>query len=216
MFERINRQDRGQVGIGTLIVFIALVLVAAIAAGVLINTAGFLQSQAEATGEESTSQVSDSVQVISATAEASADDEIQIIELRVSLAPGADRLDLSQGTVGWVGGSDAATVDIEDSGSDLSTHLTGSTDAVDPSSNAVIPSDQNAQLTDPSERTTILILSGSADTVSGSSLTDQLTNDLPMNGGNDATVTITTSSGGQTTTTLNAPDIINADEGVDL
>jgi len=105
MFEQ---TDRGQVGIGTLIVFIAMVLVAAIAAGVLINTAGFLQAQAEATGEESSQQVVDRVQISTVTGTTGTDDgtfegledgKIDRISMTVLRSPGADDIDLTNAII---------------------------------------------------------------------------------------------------------------------
>ena len=106
MFELINNDnDRGQVGIGTLIVFIAMVLVAAIAAGVLINTAGFLQSQAEATGQESTDLVSERIDVTSSVGIVGDNSSGDLSEIRISVAgaPGADQIDLSETTIQAVG-----------------------------------------------------------------------------------------------------------------
>ncbi|WP_308203723.1 archaellin/type IV pilin N-terminal domain-containing protein [Halorubrum ezzemoulense] len=105
MFEFINNpEDRGQVGIGTLIVFIAMVLVAAIAAGVLINTAGFLQSQAEATGQESTDLVSERIEVGSSVGiVGSGANTLKEIRVTVQGAPGSDNIDLTDTTVQAVG-----------------------------------------------------------------------------------------------------------------
>jgi len=92
--------DRGQVGIGTLIVFIAMVLVAAIAAGVLINTAGLLQSQAEATGEESSEQVTDRVQVDSVVGTAdSGGDEIEGIDVNIRRGAGSGDINVDEITI---------------------------------------------------------------------------------------------------------------------
>jgi len=103
-----NTDNRGQVGIGTLIVFIAMVLVAAIAAGVLINTAGLLQAQAQQTGEETTAEVSDVVQIqeVVGSDVASSDyfntdglsenGEINLLNVSVRLASGSDPINMSQ------------------------------------------------------------------------------------------------------------------------
>ncbi|QZP36845.1 archaellin/type IV pilin N-terminal domain-containing protein [Halobaculum magnesiiphilum] len=107
MFEFITDEEaRGQVGIGTLIVFIAMVLVAAIAAGVLINTAGFLQSKSQETGQQSSKQVSDRLQEVSTVGSVNdAGDAVDIVNVTVTQAPGAGEIDIHNATVTWIGPS---------------------------------------------------------------------------------------------------------------
>ncbi|MFQ3295597.1 MAG: flagellin FlaB [Natrialbaceae archaeon] len=112
--------DRGQVGIETLIIFIAMILVAAVAAGVLINTAGFLQNKASSTGHESQQQVSNNVIVVSAVGliEGKVDeygsdsgdrfdqdthDAIDGAYLTVMQSPGSSSIDLAAATVQVIG-----------------------------------------------------------------------------------------------------------------
>ncbi len=112
MKEKIKERltDRGQVGIGTLIVFIAMVLVAAIAAGVLINTAGFLQTKSEQTGQESSAQVSNRVQVVSAFGEVSNNERVNQVNLTVMRGSGSDDINLSAATIEWIGPDTAKTL----------------------------------------------------------------------------------------------------------
>lgn len=55
------KYKKAEAGIGTLILFIAMILVAAVAAGVLIQTASSLQSKALDTGSKTKTQVSTSL-----------------------------------------------------------------------------------------------------------------------------------------------------------
>lgn len=88
--------NRAQVGVSTLIVFIAMVLTAAVAASVLLQTSGDLQQQAMATGEEAISQVSTKVQIqaISGYSTSPATDKINKTILTIKLAPGSDEINL--------------------------------------------------------------------------------------------------------------------------
>ncbi len=190
MFTNTNDTDRGQVGIGTLIVFIAMVLVAAIAAGVLINTAGFLQAQAEATGEESSEQVSDRVEVISVVGNTNATGEtgdvVDQLDISVRRAPGADNIDLNNSIVEVFANGNSSTLTFD----------AGTADA---------------------NNFSVSMIQGTDNTLADSSDRAELTVNLDANGqsleeGDSVTVTITTAAGGTAFVEKRAPSTLSADE----
>jgi archaeal flagellin FlaB len=88
---------KAEMGVGTLIIFIALLLVAAVAAGVLIQTAGSLQQRALSTGTQATGQISTNA----VTLEVSAVDGTTAMEnfsAVMKLAPGSDPIELDSVT----------------------------------------------------------------------------------------------------------------------
>ncbi len=99
---RIKREDEeGAMGVGTLIIFIAMVLVAAVAASVLIETANQLQQQAQRTGDEAIQEVSSSFKVQDVFGEVNQTEgdyegKIENVTLKVGLAAGANPQDLNQ------------------------------------------------------------------------------------------------------------------------
>ncbi len=75
--DRINRipeEESGAIGIGTLIVFIGLILVAAIASAVIVGVMGDLQERASRTGRETQENVAPPIQVQHAEGQMDGDD----------------------------------------------------------------------------------------------------------------------------------------------
>jgi len=87
-------KKKAEMGMGTLIIFIAMILVAAIAASVLITTTGSLQSKALATGMAAKQQIGTSINVISITGENGLNGDLNNFSVTLQLSAGSDPIKL--------------------------------------------------------------------------------------------------------------------------
>ena len=200
--------ERGQVGIGTLIVFIAMVLVAAIAAGVLVNTAGFLQSTAEETGQQSVDQVTNRIDVISQHGFVNNTDNatgIDQLNLAVRIAAGSDEVSLNSTTIKYT--SDTAAQNLvynNTSNFDPTTDISGeNVSALGSNEFAAVDKNDNGEsypvLDDDDDRFELVI---NASNVEG--------NGEGLEAGSSLKLEITTRSGGTTTVVLSMPNTLES------
>jgi len=86
---------KSEMGIGALIVFIAILLVAAVAAGVLLSTGTTLQEKGLSTGSQAKTRISTNVNVLEISAKDGSDGVIDIIESIYKLSAGSDPIRLA-------------------------------------------------------------------------------------------------------------------------
>jgi archaeal flagellin FlaB len=91
----LRKKDVGSIGIGAMIVFIAMVLVAGIAASVLIQTSTKLESQAMRTGQETTEEVSTGIAVFDIKGYAPDNGNIDNMTITVRPRAGSADIDLA-------------------------------------------------------------------------------------------------------------------------
>ncbi|MBX0297797.1 archaellin/type IV pilin N-terminal domain-containing protein [Haloarcula nitratireducens] len=172
-------EERGQIGIGTLAVFIAMVLVAAIATGVLINTAWVIQEETQSTSTDGSQQVTNTL-VVTNTSGLSDGSAISEIRLTVKKSPDANTVDISNSALSYT--TQHTEIDAQIGTQGISTE--------------VVVGDDTTLNTD-RDRVRIII-----DLVSAENSATEFT------AGEKATIRITTPSGGQTVVMATAPDSI--------
>jgi len=94
MMKLFKKNETASIGIGAMIVFIAMVLVAGIAASVLIQTSTTLESQAMATGTQTTQEVAGGVAVYGIEGRVATD--IEALAITVRPRAGSPNIDLNQ------------------------------------------------------------------------------------------------------------------------
>jgi flagellin FlaB len=101
-----KKDKRAEMGVGTMIIFIAMVLVAAVAASVLISTANKVREQAQNTGDQAINNVASGFVVQDVTGKVNTGmTAITNITIQVRLQAGSPPVNMDKVTIQFISGS---------------------------------------------------------------------------------------------------------------
>ena len=95
-----RNQEAGSIGIGAMIVFIALILVAAVASTIIIKTAEELQQNAEQTSSDTRKEISGKINIIQALVNTSDGTDVDSMVFTAKVASGSTNLLVNN--INWV------------------------------------------------------------------------------------------------------------------
>ncbi len=100
-YQLMNRdREAGSIGIGAMIVFIALILVAAVASTIIIKTAEELQQNAESTSDDTRKEISGKINIIQVLVNGSDGTDIDSLLITAKVASGS--MDVQVQDIDWV------------------------------------------------------------------------------------------------------------------
>jgi flagellin FlaB len=111
---QMRRDRRADIGIGTMIVFIAMVLVAAVAAAVLISTANSVREQATSTGDQTINNVASGFIKEGIVGYVGTDFKLQGVNITLRLAAGSPNVYMTNVVVQVLYGSNDKTLTFGD------------------------------------------------------------------------------------------------------
>jgi flagellin FlaB len=105
-WSKMKKDSRAEMGVGTMIIFIAMVLVAAVAASVLISTANSVREQAQSTGEQAITNVASGFVVQDVIGVVDTDDyqNVEGIIVYIRLAVGSPDINMNNVVISLIAG----------------------------------------------------------------------------------------------------------------